>query len=136
MIISEHVKKFIEENIDLIEQRDWHQLFLKWYYRYASLDNKKDSSRLSELHEALSVAFPDIQFDTVKSRNQIVQEEMENYIKQRLNTPEALVVSYDRCLESLNSRLWLDAGVLQDLFRRAAKACGLYSNSLTIYIYR
>ena len=51
--MNQNIKEFIEQNIDLIEQKDWTALFDKWYTKYYMLDTTADDLQLRELFDIL-----------------------------------------------------------------------------------
>ena len=51
--MTDNVKQFIEQNIDLIDQHDWLAVFNKWYTKYYMFDKTADSLQLRELFDVL-----------------------------------------------------------------------------------
>lgn len=51
--MTEHVKQFIEQNIELIEDHNWTALFDKWYTKYVMFDHVVDDLQLRELFDIL-----------------------------------------------------------------------------------
>ena len=51
--MNQNVKKFIEHNIELIEEHSWTALFDQWYTKYHMFDHLVDSLMLRELFDVL-----------------------------------------------------------------------------------
>lgn len=51
--MNQNVRKFIEHNIELIEEHNWTALFDQWYTKYHMFDRSVDSLMLRELSDVL-----------------------------------------------------------------------------------
>ena len=133
--MTKHIKDFIEENIQEIENEDWYGVFFSWYLHWATYNTIKDTELIDELFDVLENAFDNVIFDSLDAREIIVQDAMEEYINARANNPHADNISFTAVTDALNSHLNLDVGTLLTIFKDAAKSCGfVVSNDFNIHL--
>ena len=133
--MNEHIKNFIEENIQEIENEDWYGVFFSWYLHWATYDIVKDRSLIHDLYDVLETVFDNVMFDSLDARMIIVQDAMEEYINARASNPHANNISFTAADDALNSRLDLEVDTLLEIFKDAAKQCGfVVSNDLNIHL--
>ena len=133
--MNAHIKNFIEENIQEIENEDWYGVFFSWYLHWSTYDVIKDKSLINELFGVLNKAFDNVMFDSLDARMIIVQDAMEEYINGRATNPHSNNISFTAAADALNSRLDLEADTLLKIFKDAAKSCGfIVSNDLNIHL--
>lgn len=121
--MTDHVKKFIEENIDAIDAQDWRGVFLSWYLHYGDYVDI-DQQNIKELFEVLSQAYEHVKNNSFHARAEIITDAMEDYINIAVNNPKNKVVTFSGVVSSLNSRLGIEIEGLRLFFRKAAKNCG------------
>ena len=133
--MNAHIKNFIEENIQEIENEDWYGVFFSWYLHWSTYDVIKDKSLINELFGVLNKAFDNVMFDSLDARMIIVQDAMEEFINGRATNPHSNNISFTAAADALNSRLDLEADTLLKIFKDAAKSCGfIVSNDLNIHL--
>ena len=133
--MNKHIKNFIEENIQEIENEDWYGVFFSWYLHWATYDVVKDKTLLNELFSVLNKAFDNVMFDSLDARTIIIQDAMEEYINARASNPYANNISFTAVCDALNSRLDFAADTLLKIFKDAAKTCGfIVANDLNIHL--
>ena len=121
--MTNHVKNFIEENIESIEQEDWYTVFYSWYQHWGSKDVKLDYSRLDELMICLSrVMDKDIEEETKDVREQLVTEFIEHKLHMLAVYKSDLTIV--QMLTWLKSDLGLRLHELTDIVILAAEAEG------------
>ena len=74
------LKRFIEDNIEYIENNDWDQLFKEWYNLYACVDPQIDAEYLKELFKSLQMAGIDCKEQSRDARTHIVEEAIKEYV--------------------------------------------------------
>ena len=122
--MNTHIKNYIEENIQEIENEDWYGVFFSWYLHWGTYDVMIDKRLLSELFGVLKKAFDNVMFDSLDDRMIIVQDAMEEYINSRASSPYSNNISFTAACGALKSRLDLEADTLLKIFKDAAKSCG------------
>lgn len=111
MKLPEPVKRFIELNIDFIEQEDWYKVFVNWY-------TNGDDYYLFEFIEALKEA--GINIDDYADERKRVVEQMSKYIfEDKLKSSNRITKS--DMGESLASDLGLSYDDIMEIFDEVAK---------------
>ena len=111
MKLPEPVKRFIELNIDFIEQEDWYKVFVNWY-------TNGDDYYLFEFIEALKEA--GINIDDYADERKRVVEQMSKYIfEDKLKSSNRITKS--DMGESLASDLGLSYDDIMEIFEEVAK---------------
>ena len=72
MALSRRIKKFVEENVELIEQKKFRQLFLQAY---------NDSLMTVEVLELHEILFKVLGYDSTALREQLLLQLFENHVK-------------------------------------------------------
>ena len=121
--MTDHVKRFIEDNIEFIEEEDWRGVFLSWYLHYGSGDNIKDLRYVNELFDILQTIYPNVQVDSHDDRMEIIVDNFVDYIHMKENDPDAIKVSWSGAHNYLLSGLGFQEEN-KSHFRRAAQQCG------------
>lgn len=113
MNIDTVLKRFIEENIDLIEKHEYNQLFNNWNTQVAEDNFFDEDSWLKQLFEILtSVGISEEQ--TYEDRKQVLIQELTKATKRRLTFPDH-VIFWDNLLASIPSHLGFSINELYDL---------------------
>ena len=120
--MRQNVKEFIESTIDLIEQKEYHQLFTTWYLNYYNKDGlNKDYEDLQELFSIFDKVDIYLYKDSEEVRKDIIAEYMYDYIDDvlanDLNTSE---ITLPAVIHSLNSKLSISLLDLNQLFKHVA----------------
>ena len=111
------VKEFIEYNIEVIEQGNWHELFLNWYaYR-------KDYY-FDDMMDVLEVAIPDIWTLTWEARADMLRE-LATYVFANLSNKNKRV-TFEAITSELNSLFGFEGQDLINVLDQAAKQAGLH----------
>ena len=115
MKLPEPVKRFIELNIDFIEQEDWYKVFVNWY-------TNGDDYYLYEFFEALEKAGINI-YEFADIRKKIIEQMIRATLQKYLQTSNKVTKSYIE--ESLASHLGLPYDDILEIFDKVAKEMGL-----------
>lgn len=116
MVLPQHVKKFIEANIDYIENEDWESLFKNWYIF-------GNDYYWEELVDCLNHAGIDILSTSVHARQNVILNISKALIANLLTTSSRITVN--SMFEALRCYLGLEDEVLEHIFDQAAKSEGL-----------
>ena len=117
MKLPEPVKRFIELNIDFIEQEDWYKVFINWYTNCGK-GTRSDSQNLQELFNVFNAADIDLYADSEKARKEIIAEHMYDYIEDVLsNDSNASEITLPEVIKHLNSKLGISLIDLNNLFK-------------------
>ena len=115
MKLSEPVKRFIELNIDFIEQEDWYKVFINWY-------TNGNDYYLYEFFEALDESGINI-YEFADIRKKIIEQMIRATLQKYLQTSNKVTKSYIE--ESLASHLGLPYDDILEIFDKVAKDMGL-----------
>ena len=115
MKLPEPVKRFIELNIDFIEQEDWYKVFVNWY-------TNGDDYYLYVFFEALDKAGINI-YEFADIRKKIIEQMIRATLQKYLQTSNKVTKSYIE--ESLASHLGLPYNDILEIFDKVAKEMGL-----------
>lgn len=117
--MTDHVKEFIESTIDLIEKREYHEVFTIWYLHY--YDGKglgSDYQNLQELFHIFDEADINLYRESESARKDIVAEHMYEYIDDILNNnPDVSEITLPEVIKHLNSKLGISLIDLLNLFK-------------------
>lgn len=114
--MTQHVKEFIESTIDLIERREYHEVFTIWYLHYSK--GGQVSDRLSELFEIFNTVEIDLYKESEPARKEIVAEHMYDYIDDILNNdPDVSEITLPEVIKHLKSKLGINLIDLNNLFK-------------------
>lgn len=116
MNLPEQVKKFIEANIDYIENEDWGKLFANWYIF-------GNEYYWEDFVDCLNHAGIDILSTSVKARQDVILMISKALIANLLTTSSRITVN--SMFEALRCDLGLEDEVLEHIFDQAAKSEGL-----------
>ena len=115
MKLSEPIKRFIELNIDLIEQDKWYEVFVNWY-------TNGNDYYLFEFIEALEEA--GINIDDYADERKRVIEQMSKYIfEDKLKSSNRITKSHAEM--ELASDLGLPYNDIREIFEKVAKDMNL-----------
>ena len=122
--MTDQVKRFIEENIDIINNEEWHQMFLSWYLHYGSHNSAEDRRRLNELVNVIeSTIDSDFGPKSYQYRHEIIEDMFEEYINICINKGLDAATLFG-AKQHLNTHLGFDDFIFSALWRKAAKKCG------------
>ena len=133
--MTPYIQHIIEDEIDIIEQRDWKTFFTTWYYDYATLSKSTDVDHLREFFHICSDAEINAEEESYDIRKQIVFDGICDIIEELFNDdPDVQKVAMVRIVNELQSRLYLSLTELVPLYKEAVDATGykLAEDSLTI----
>lgn len=133
--MTDHVKNFIEENIEFIEEEDWRGVFLSWYLHFGLGDNIKDLKYINELFDILQTVYPNVQVDSYDDRMEIIVDNFVDYIHMKENDADAVKVTWTGAHDYLLSGLGFQEEN-KSHFRTAAKQCGYTVRELLIFNIR
>ena len=126
--MTDLVKRFIEENIDLIEKQDWRVVFMSWYLHYSTAALYIDARNFRTFLEVMEVVYPDFAIESQDARHDILKDRMELYINDCVQAGMKQI-RYTSCIESLLSTFGEREYFLKQLFKQAAKNCGFNISS-------
>lgn len=117
--MTHHVQEFIESTIDLIDKKEYHEVFTTWYFHYYDgEDTRSDSQNLQELFNVFNAADIDLYEDSEKARKEIIAEHMYDYIDDILsNDSDASEITLPEVIKHLNSKLSISLIDLNNLFK-------------------
>lgn len=114
--MTDNVKKFIEQNINLLENKKYYNAFTLWYLHY--YDAKTDTASLNELFRVFRTAEIDLDKESEEARKQIIKERMLDYIDNVLEfDPNITFITLPDVLQNLRSRLDVRLTTLNNLFK-------------------
>lgn len=122
--MTDHVKRFIEENIELIEKEDWEKLFHDWYFRYFIMDVNVDYKQLQELFEIFRDSGINLAKESETARQSLIVKYMHEYIEEMQFRGEE-TVTWAEAVNSLHSMLGVNLLDTKKLFRSVCDANGL-----------
>lgn len=114
-----HVKDFIESTIDLIEKKEYHEVFTIWYLHYYDGEGLgKDYQNLQELFKVFDTVGVDLYKESESARKDIVAEHMYDYIDHVLaNDTDVSEITLPEVIKHLNSKLSISLIDLNNLFK-------------------
>lgn len=117
--MTHHVQEFIESTIDLIEKKEYHEVFTIWYLHYYSGDGlRSDSQSLQELFHIFDEADINLYEESESARKEIIAQYMYDYIEDILiNDPHFSEITFPEVTQILNSRLGIRLIDLNNLFK-------------------
>ena len=117
--MTHHVQEFIESTIDLIDKKEYHEVFTIWYLHYYDGEGtRSDSQNLQELFNVFNAADIDLYADSEKARKEIIAEHMYDYIEDVLsNDSDASEITLPEVIKHLNSKLGISLIDLNNLFK-------------------
>lgn len=117
--MTHHVQEFIESTIDLIDKKEYHEVFTIWYLHYYDRGGLgKDYQNLQELFNVFNAADIDLYADSEKARKEIIAEHMYDYIEDVLsNDSNASEITLPEVIKHLNSKLGISLIDLNNLFK-------------------
>lgn len=117
--MTDHVKRFIEENIELIEEQKWFELFDLWYDTNNNKNHKNDNLMLFELFDVLNVI--GINQDAHEdARTKVLLKHIEEFIQSH---KYKTITTIDTVVK-LHSYLGFDYSVIAELFEDVCKRKG------------
>ena len=120
--MKEIVKAFIEDNINLLENEEYYEVFSLWYYHYSGDTTYHDQENMSELFSIFNKAGIDLEAKSLYDRKQVICEQMYEYIEDVLtNDPTTLIVDLPNVIKHLNSKLNISLIDLNKIFKDVAK---------------
>lgn len=122
--MTPHVKRFIEENKDFIQNEDWYSLFFSWYLHWVGPTLVVDERWLTELVDILKTVIPNIVNDSFKSRCDILESKITDYLYHIQNDTKEEYVTPLRVSKSLDSRLLVDRTGIDLLLRKVCRENG------------
>ena len=117
--MTHHVQEFIESTIDLIDKKEYHEVFTIWYLHYYDGEGLgKDYQNLQELFNVFDAADIDLYVDSEKDRKDIITEHMYDYIDDILsNDSDVSEITLPEVIKHLNSKLGISLIDLNNLFK-------------------
>ena len=117
--MTHHVKDFIEATIDLIEKKEYHEVFTIWYLHYYDGSGLgKDHQNLEELFKVFDAIDIDLYKESEEARKDIIAEHMYDYLDDILtNDPDVSEVGLPQVVQNLNSKLDVRLITLNELFK-------------------
>lgn len=122
--MTENVKKFIEDNIETIEQQDWEKLFEDWYFGYSMMDVEVDYKQLKELFEIFRESGINLAEESATARQSLIVKYMNEYVEEMQFMGEA-TVGIAGAVNSLHSRLAISLLDMRKLFCSTCDSMGL-----------
>lgn len=118
-MMKHRIQEFIESTIDLIDKKEYHEVFTIWYlYYYDRGGLVKDYQNLQELFNVFNAADIDLYADSEKARKEIIAEHMYDYIQDVLsNDSDASEITLPEVIKHLNSKLSISLIDLNNLFK-------------------
>ena len=120
--MTHHVKDFIESTIDLIEKKEYHEVFTIWYLHYYDGGGLgKDYQNLQELFKVFDTVGIDLYTESEEARKDIIAEHIYDYMDDILtNDPDAFEITLPEVTKSLNSKLDVRLTTINELFKEAS----------------
>ena len=122
--MTDNVKKFIEENIEAINDNDYKAVFDNWYDKYFLFDVDKDALQLRELFNIFIDAGIAFEAKSEEARKQVIKEGMLYYINDE-RFMESDYATRIGAIKSLHSRLGFGIITLSNLFIELCEEQGL-----------
>lgn len=126
--MNQHVKKFIEDNIVLIDHANYYDLFNSWYENYSNSGSDFDSlNQLFHIFEEIGI---NLHKESEKDRNAIIFAKIyECVIDWVTNHPALEEITLPEVVQyHLKSKLGLSLITLRDMFKDVAKLVGTQHN--------
>ena len=133
--MTPYIQHIIEDEIDIIDQRDWKTFFTTWYYDYATFSGSTDVHHLREFFKICSDAEINAEEESYNIRKQIVFDVTCDIIEKLFNDdPDVQRVTMVRIVNELQSRLYISLIEFVPIYKEAVDATGykLAEDSLTI----
>lgn len=129
MKLPEPVKRFIEDNITLIEQRRWKEFYRRWY-DLGYWKGDEDEVLIRDLQGALYYSGVTDVVETIEPRKQVIYEVVDDYIKNLITSPvwqehPDRINKHSILQLWLTSHLCLSIDVLNDIITEVAIKNGL-----------
>ena len=119
MTLSNHVKEFIEECIDLIESEDWVELFDYWYQTFPENMWWEDADYTEELMRVLD-SIGVSQQETFEARKQLIEKYVESIVNdvqhKHYNRIDTWFIRWGEVSAALQSSLGFTTPELYDIF--------------------
>lgn len=117
--MTHHVQEFIESTIDLIENKEYHEVFTIWYLHYYDGEGLgRDYQNLQELFKVFDSVDIDLYKESESARKEIISQYMYDYIEDILiNNPHFSEITLSEVIQILNSRLSVSLIDLNNLFK-------------------
>lgn len=122
--MTEIVKRFIEDNIETIEQQDWQKLFEDWYFGYSEMNRDVDYKQLKELFDIFKASGINLAEESETARQSLIVKYMHEYVEESQGIGED-TVTWAGAVNSLYSRLGVNLLDTKKLFRSVCDANGL-----------
>ena len=122
--MTHHVQEFIESTIDLIEKKEYYEVFTIWYLHYYDSGGLlgKDYQNLQELFQIFEAADLNLYNDSEAARKDIIAEHMYDYMDDVLtNDPDVSEITLPEVVRDLNSKLGVSLIDLNNLFKDASQ---------------
>ena len=114
--MTHYVQEFIESTIDLIDKKEYHEVFTIWYLHYSQ--SGQDYDRLSELFEIFDKIEINLYKESESARKDIITEHMYDYIDDILsNDSDVSEITLSEVIKHLNSKLGISLIDLNNLFK-------------------
>ena len=107
--MTDNVKQFIEQNIDLIDQHDWPAVFNIWYTKYHMFDRTADTLQLRELFDVLQEVGI-LPHEHIAARENLITDYLNDYIEEAI-FENAKTITAVGAINSLHS--WLGVSMLR-----------------------
>ena len=130
--MTNNVKEFIEQNINLIDTNSWFQLFAMWYD--SGYTHFPDTEEFEDLMNVLKVINKNIDRDTISHRKNIIVMVTRATISDIRSNPSVWkkeTISLKWLVQHLDSALGLDNSTIIDCIMDAAEQQGLTYNVKT-----
>ena len=117
------VQEFIESTIDLIEKKEYYEVFTTWYLHYYDSEGLgKDYQNIQELFQIFEAVDLNLYNDSEAARKDIIAEHMHDYMDDVLtNDPDVSEITLSEIVRHLNSKLGISLIDLNNLFKDASQ---------------
>lgn len=117
--MTHHVKDFIESTIDLIEKKEYHEVFTIWYLHYYDGGGLgRDYQNLQELFKIFDAVDINLYQESEEARKDIIAEHMYDYLDHVLaNDSDVSEITLPEVIKHLNSKLSISLIDLNNLFK-------------------
>lgn len=122
--MTDLVKRFIEDNIEFIEEEDWEKLFEDWYFGYSMMDRDVDFKQLQELFDIFRWSGIDLAKESKLARESLIVKYMNEYVEEKQFLEEE-TVTWAAAVNNLHSRLGVNLLDTKKLFRAVCDSNGL-----------
>lgn len=118
--MNQHVKKFIEDNVVLIAQKNYYDLFNNWYENYS--DSGFDFDSLKQLFHVFEQIGINLHEESEKDRRAIIYAKLYEYVIDWITNRPALeeITLPEIVQHHLKSKLGLSLITLRDTFNDVA----------------